>query len=433
MNEQNLSDDNTATRNALRDALKECRGAFVTVAVFSFVVNLFILVLPIYMFAVFTRVLSSFNMATLAALFLMAMFALFIQAIVDMARSYVFINVGTFIDRRLGSRVLYASLTSALTRGKIKSTDAVRQVTLFRTLLTSPAIFNMLDVPWIPIFMAILFILNFNVGLIATFGALVLVLLAIASDWTTKSAMLKANETMTRSNKGMLAAVRNSDVVQSMGLTPVVVDRWHHANEETIEFQNKASRRAAIFAALTKFFRMGVQMGVMTAAAMEIMVPGSTLGPGSMMASVIIVGRALMPLEAAVGNYQTIFQIRDSYKSINNALDEMVDRPRSTVVPDEPKGALEIENVTYSVPSMERPILSNVSFRVEPGQVIGIVGASAAGKTTLANIVIGLLKPTIGTVRLSGFDVYAWPSEHLGAAHWLSSAKCRTSFWDCAR
>ena len=104
MDEQNLSDDNTATRNALRDALKECRGAFATVAVFSFVVNLFILVLPIYMFSVFTRVLSSFNMATLAALFLMAMFALLIQAVVDMARSYVFINVGTFIDRRLGSR-----------------------------------------------------------------------------------------------------------------------------------------------------------------------------------------------------------------------------------------------------------------------------------------------------------------------------------------
>ena len=162
MDEQNFSDDNIATRNALRDALKECRGAFVTVAVFSFVVNLFILVLPIYMFSVFTRVLSSFNMATLAALFMMAMFALFIQAIVDMARSYVFINVGTFIDRRLGSRVLYASLTSALTRGKIKSVDAVRQVTLFRSLLTSPAMFNMLDVPWIPIFMAILFILNFN-------------------------------------------------------------------------------------------------------------------------------------------------------------------------------------------------------------------------------------------------------------------------------
>ena len=414
MDEQNLSDDNIATRNALRDALKECRGAFVTVAVFSFVVNLFILVLPIYMFSVFTRVLSSFNMATLAALFMMAMFALFIQAIVDMARSYVFINVGTFIDRRLGSRVLYASLTSALTRGKIKSIDAVRQVTLFRSLLTSPAMFNMLDVPWIPIFMAILFILNFNVGLIATFGALVLVLLALASDWTTKSAMLQANKTIARSTKDVSAAVRNSDVVQSMGLTPVIVDRWHHDNEETIEFQNKASRRAAIFAALTKFFRMGVQMGVMTAAAMEIMAPGSTLGPGSMMASVIIVGRALMPLEAAVGNYQSIFQMRDAYKSINEALDEMVDRPRSTVVPDDPKGALEIENVTYSVPGMERPILSNVNFRVEPGEVIGVVGPSAAGKTTLANLMVGLLKPTTGTARLSGFDVFAWPSEHLG-------------------
>lgn len=414
MNEQHLSDSNIATRNALRDALRECRGAFVTVAVFSFVVNLFILVLPIYMFSVFTRVLSSFNMATLAALFLMAMFALFIQAIVDMARSFVFINVGTFIDRRLGSRVLYASLTSALTRGKIKSIDAVRQVTLFRTLLTSPAMFNMLDVPWIPIFMAILFILNFNVGLIATFGAIILVLLALASDWTTKSSMLRANETLGQSSKEVSAAVRNSDVVQSMGLTPVVVDRWHHANEETIEFQNRASRRGAIFAALTKFFRMGVQMGVMTAAAMEIMVPGSSLGPGSMMASVIIVGRALMPLEAAVGNYQSIFQMRDAYSSINEALNEMVDRPRSTVVPDDPKGRLEIENVTYSVPEMERPILSNVNFHVEPGEVIGIVGPSAAGKTTLANIIIGLQKPTTGAVRLSGFDVFAWPSEHLG-------------------
>ena len=217
-----------------------------------------------------------------------------------------------------------------------------------------------------------------------------------------------------------------------MGLTPVIVDRWHHDNEETIEFQNKASRRAAIFAALTKFFRMGVQMGVMTAAAMEIMAPGSTLGPGSMMASVIIVGRALMPLEAAVGNYQSIFQMRDAYKSINNALDEMVDRPRSTVVPDEPKGALEIENVTYSVPGMERPILSNVNFRVEPGQVIGVVGPSAAGKTTLANIMIGLLnQPSVPCVCPGSMSMPGRAS--IWAAILAIFRKMWNSCRDCAR
>ena len=198
--------------------------------------------------------------------------------------------------------------------------------------------FNMLDVPWIPIFMAILFILNFNVGLIATVGAVVLVLLALASDWTTKSSMLQANETMARSGKDVLAAVRNSDVVQSMGLTPVIVDRWHHANEETIEFQNEASRRAAIFAALTKFCRMGVQMGVMTAAAMGLWRLGSSLGPGSMMASVIIVG-APNAMEAAVSNYQSVFKCATPMDR-STTLDELVDRPRSTVVPDDPKGRL---------------------------------------------------------------------------------------------
>ncbi len=406
--------ENNETKNALTDALRACRGAFVSVAIFSFAVNLFILVLPLYMFSVFTRVLSSYSMATLAALFTMAIFALLIQAIIDIARSYVFLHVGSFIDRRLSGRLLRCALSSALSRGKVKSIQPIQALHRFHGMLTSPAMFNMLDAPWIPLFILVLFILNFWVGIVATAGALILVVLAIANDRLTKSALRRASASMGAMSKTASVAVRNSDIVESMGMSPTIVKRWHVGNEETIYYQNIASKRAAILGATTKFLRMAIQMTVMTAAAMEIMTPGSVMSPGAMMASVILVGRALMPLESLVGSYQHIGDLRADYATITNSLAEAVDKPRSSVIPTDVAGDLVVDNVSYKVAGIERPILSNINFTAKPGEIIGIVGHSAAGKTTLASIIIGLIKPTNGVVRLAGSDVYAWPSENLG-------------------
>ena len=402
------------TKSALKDVLQACRGAFVTVAVFSFFVNIFILVLPLYMFSVFTRVLSSYSMATLLALFVMAVFALFIQAIMDIARSYVFLHVGSFIDRRLSARLLQCSLSSALIRGKTKSIYPNVALNRFRTLLTSSTMFNVLDAPWVPIFILVLFVLNFWVGVVAVAGAVVLILLAVVNDRITKSAIDLASASMAISTKTATLAVRNSDVVESMGMSPTIVNRWHAGNEGALHYQQIASKRAAIILATTKMLRMVIQMTVMTAACLEIMTPGSTLSPGSMMAAVILVGRALQPLESMVSSYRQIGELREDYNTINATLSEAVEHPRSTVVPSEPTGDLVVENVSYKVEGVDRPILSNINFSAKPGEAIGIVGHSAAGKTTLASIIIGLVKPTTGVVRFSGSDVYAWPSEDLG-------------------
>ncbi|MEK9596305.1 MAG: type I secretion system permease/ATPase [Rhodospirillaceae bacterium] len=401
-------------RSALQDVIKACRGAFVTVACFSFFVNLFILVLPLYMFAVFTRVLASYSMATLAALFIMAVFALFIQAVIDVARSYVFVHVGNFVDRRLSARLLQCSLSSALDRGTVKSIHALQALNRFRMILTSQTMFNVLDAPWVPLFILVLFVLNFWVGVFATLGAVILFALAIINDRITKAALDNALVSLGATTKTASVAVRNSDVVESMGMSPTIVNRWHTGSAEALYYQTVASKRAAIIGATTKMLRMVIQMTVMTAAAMEIMTPGSTMSPGAMMASVILVGRALQPLESMVSSYQQIGDLRSDYRVIEKTLAEGVEKPRSTVVPADPNGDLVVENVGYKVDGLDRPILSNINFTAKPGEVIGIVGHSAAGKTTLVSIIIGLIKPTTGIVRYSGSDVFAWPSENLG-------------------
>lgn len=401
-------------RSALQDVIRACRGAFVTVAVFSFFVNLFILVLPLYMFAVFTRVLASYSIATLAALFIMAVFALFIQAVIDVARSYVFLHVGNFVDRRLSARLLQCSLSSALDRGTIKSIRSLQALNRFRVILTSQTMFNVLDAPWVPLFILVLFVLNFWVGIFATLGAVILFVLAIVNDRITKAALDKATVSLSATTKTASVAVRNSDVVESMGMSPTIVNRWHAGSAEALHYQTVASKRASIIGATTKMLRMVIQMTVMTAAAMEIMTPGSTMSPGAMMASVILVGRALQPLESMVSSYQQIGDLRSDYQVIERTLAEGVEKPRSTVVPADPNGDLVVENVGYKVDGLDRPILSNINFTAKPGDVIGIVGHSAAGKTTLVSIIIGLIKPTTGIVRYSGSDVFAWPSENLG-------------------
>jgi PrtD family type I secretion system ABC transporter len=401
-------------RSALQDVIRACRGAFVAVAVFSFFVNLFILVLPLYMFGVFTRVLASYSMATLAALFIMAVFALCIQAMIDIARSYVFLHVGNFVDRRLSARLLQCSLSSALDRGTIKSIRSLQALNRFRVILTSQTMFNVLDAPWVPLFILVLFVLNFWVGIFATLGAVILFGLAIVNDRITKAALDKATVSLSATTKTASVAVRNSDVVESMGMSPTIVNRWHAGSAEALHYQTVASKRASIIGATTKMLRMVIQMTVMTAAAMEIMTPGSTMSPGAMMASVILVGRALQPLESMVSSYQQIGDLRSDYQVIERTLAEGVEKPRSTVVPADPNGDLVVENVGYKVDGLDRPILSNINFTAKPGDVIGIVGHSAAGKTTLVSIIIGLIKPTTGIVRYSGSDVFAWPSENLG-------------------
>lgn len=410
----NETSRHVGAKDALKSAFKKCRTAFVAVALFSFVVNLFILTLPIYMFSVFDKVLSSFSMATLGMLFAMALFALAIQGAVDIARSGVLIEVGNYLDRNLSSRLLHASLAHSIKRGNKRGANVLQRFTQLKTFLTSNSIYSIMDVPWIPLFIGVLFLMNPIVGLVAVIGAVVLMVLAILNDKLSRGALMRAQQAMMPAYKRAGAAARNADVVEAMGMTPTIVRTWHEYSEDAIGHQTTASRRAAIVSAASKWARMVIQITIMTSAAYQMIQPGSTMSPGVMMASVILVGRALMPLEAMIGSYRSTLEALDSYREMDEILNSMIERPRLSVVPPRPTGRISVENVTYTVDGLDRPILSNVSFEIEAGEIIGVIGPSGAGKTTLATLMVGIDAATHGHVRLDGTDVYAWPSEDLG-------------------
>jgi PrtD family type I secretion system ABC transporter len=401
-------------KELMREVFWSCKSAFIAAGVFSFAVNMFILTVPLYMFSMFDRVLSSQNLATLAMLFLIANFSLLVQVGIDVARTYVFIHVSGWIDRQLSGRLLSAAITNALTRGNARNVATLGKLNQLRQFFAGQTIFNLMDAPWIPIFLAVLFILDFWIGIVSLVGAVILASLTLLNEFVSRPALARANQSMGKAGERVGAAVRNASVVESMGMSARVIRRWHQNNDRTLELQAAASGRAGVITAFSKYARMAIQMSIMSVAAIEMLIPGSTLTGGGMMAAVILVGRALMPLEAMISNWRTVATAREQYRDIADTLEKAANRPRATVVPPNPKGILTVENVTFHPRGAERPILSRVNFSLEPGQVLGVVGPSAAGKSTLASLLVGLQKPSAGTVRLDGADVYTWPSDDLG-------------------
>lgn len=292
--------------------------------------------------------------------------------------------------------------------------NSLAKLNQLRNFLSGQTIYTMMDAPWIPIFLLVLFALNFWIGMVSLAGAVILVVMALLNEYISKPALGRANRSMGKATANINAAVRNASVVESMGMTRHVIRKWHKQNDETLDLQAQASGRAAQIAAWSKYARMAIQMSIMSVSALEMLAPGSTLSGGAMMAAVILVGRALMPLEAMISNWRALATARDQYRDISNTLQKAADRPRSTVIPPSPKGILAVENVSFHPRGAERPILARVNFTLEPGQVLGVVGPSAAGKSTLASLIVGLNKPTAGTIRLDGADVFSWPSDDLG-------------------
>ena len=280
MNEP-MDDDPTRhveSRDALGHAFKQCRSAFVAVAVFSFAVNLFILTVPLYMFAVFDKVLSSYSVATLGMLFAMALFALAIQGMIDVARSGVLIEIGNYLDRNLTSRLLHASLANSLKRGNRRGANVLQRFSMVKTFLTSNSIYSIMDVPWIPLFIGVLFLMNPLIGLVAIVGALLLFGLAVLNDRVSRGALMRAQKSLMPAYKRASAAARNADIVDAMGMTPAIVRSWHTDTEAAIYHQTVASRRSAILSAASKWAMARSGILFMTDTLARLIHQGSDMG-----------------------------------------------------------------------------------------------------------------------------------------------------------
>ncbi len=399
-----------ARTNPLSDALRQCRVGLGAVILFSFAINLLLLTAPLYMLQIFDRVLTSRSTETLLYLTLVAGFAFLVLLGFDIVRSRIMISLGTWLDRRVGGGALAASLNVALGRRSV-SVQALRDMGTVRTFLTGPGIFPILDAPWTPVFLAVVFLLHPLLGWMGLVGALLLFSLALVNDLMTRKSLMRASHISSLALDEAQAAARNADIVQAMGMVPNVIDRWAKTIEGSLVEQARASRRSGAITALSKFLRQLLQVGILGLGAWLVL--QNELTPGGMIAGSILMARALAPVEQAIGSWRSAATARGACQRVKTLLSVAAPATPVPALPV-PEGELSVEGVSYAHPGEKEPMLRNISFSLDPGESLGLIGPTGCGKTSLARILIGNLKPQLGHARLDGADLSDWDPQDRG-------------------
>lgn len=398
--------DNVLGR-ALREGYKPAAVAFG----FSLVSNILYMALPLYTYQVYGRVMTSQNQATLWTLTVVTLFVFAISSIIDDIRARVLINFGVALDQRTSGRV-FTSLFDAAVRGEPGArAQALRDLDQFRQSLTGIAAAAFFDVPWIPVYLGVLFIIDPLVGVVTLVGAIILVLLAIVQARAVQNSLKDANEAALRSYGFTDAALRNGEVVRAMGMLPTLGKAWARHRAITIERGAAAAEASNFYNDLIKFVRMGMQVLIVALGAYLIL--EGKIHPGMLFANMILASRALQPIEKIVGSWDPLNNMYRAFQRLNQLL-KTAEPPSSATSLPRPLGKLSVEGVNFAPPGVQRLVLGNVNFAIDPNEVLGVIGPSGAGKSTLARLLVGIWKPVNGVVRLDGADVFTWDRADFG-------------------
>ena len=398
-------------RTELQLALADMRRTFAVIGFFSFFINLLMLTAPLYMLQLFDRVLSSRSTSTLVALTVIAFLMLVIMGVLEAIRGRVLVRIGARLDQRLANRVFSATFRKSLSAAEVDRGQALRDLDGLRQFLTSSAPFALFDAPWSPVFLILIFIFHPYLGFIALTGAVLLFGLALANELRTRPQLDEAGKHSAEANLFAQSSLRNADTIQAMGMMPALQQRWRSRHEHALALQAVASDRAGSIMAASKSIRMMIQIGMLgTGAFLAI---SQIITPGVMIAASIIMGRALAPIEQSIGNWRNVVSARQSYNRLQELLEELPEEPSHMRLPD-PMGQVTAERLVGVPPGGQAAVLKGVSFEIEVGDAVGVIGPTGAGKSTLARLLVGIWEPYGGHLRLDGADLNNWETEELG-------------------
>jgi PrtD family type I secretion system ABC transporter len=394
----------------LRTALRACRRSFVAAGIFSFFANLLVLAVPIYMLQVYDRVLSSRSTETLVYLTLIALGALLTLGLLDLVRGRLLTNVGAWLEQRLAPAVFERAIQAPL-RGNTYRTEAATDLAQLRAFIGGPSILALFDAPWVPLFVAAAYVLHPVIGHLAIAGAIGLFALAVLNDVATRRPLRAANEAAMLSLRQLESNSRNAEVIEAMGMMSRLAERWSMGKQHVLQLLAGAAGRASFLLSASKFARLAIQVLVLAVGAWLVL--QDELTPGAMIASAIIMTRALAPVEQAISTSRQIVAVRAAAQRLDALLRETPFRPAAMPLPA-PQGDVAVEDVAYALPGAQRQILRAISFSLAAGEALAIIGPSAAGKSTLARLLVGVFPPSAGHVRLDGADVFAWNRDAFG-------------------
>ena len=398
-------------RSELKDTIIKAKKSILMVGFCSMFINLLMLVPPLYMLQLYDRVLSSRSEPTLIMLTLIVIVLFITMGLLEMVRSRVLIKFGNKFSNLLTDRVFNSTFELANKKPEAASSRLMGDLMQIRQFLSGNGLFAFFDAPWIPIYVAVLFLFHPLFGIFAIFAAIVLVILTILNEYTTKEKMNEANSLNRESMMQLESTLRNAEVINAMGMKDSVRKKWEQKYFGFLNAQNDASNKAGIWSNTSKTARMFFQsmilgMGAYLAIKMEV-------SPGMMIAGSIIMGRALAPLDLMIGTWKGFSSARMSYKRVDQLLKDFPKDKEYMELPA-PQGVLSIENVFAKPPASDKYSLQELNLKVEKGDIVGVVGPSAAGKSTFARVILGVWPVAHGTVRMDGADISQWDRVLLG-------------------
>lgn len=395
----------------LRAVRKRSRALYWTVALFSLFANLLMLTGPMYMLQVYDRVLGSGSEETLIALSILVLFLYGVMGVLDHTRGRIMARVGARFQDALDRRVFDAVVRKSAIAPDTRTNANLADLEAVQRLLTSPVLMAFFDMPWTPIFFAAIFIFHPMLGWLAVCGAGVLIAITFANQILSRNAQAKAG--MAGQAAGSIAdQIRTeAEMVQAMGMRDAAFDRWQKARGEALESQIRATDVGGTFSSMTKTLRLFLQSAMLGLGAYLVL--QGELTPGAMIAGSILLGRALAPVEMALNQWPVVQRGRDGWQSLAALLGAVSPEPLRTALP-KPAAKLVAKNLTVVPPGERQASLKSINFNVEPGQAVGVIGPSGAGKTTLARTLTGVWPPAGGYVRLDGAALDHYGAEVLG-------------------
>lgn len=406
--------DMPQSRSELAETLFRLRRTFYALAVFSGVINLLMLTPAIYMLQVYDRALVSSNATTLLMLTLLTVGLYVLLALLEVVRSSVLIRVGNRLDMMLNQRVFSAAFERNLRRAGGNPAQALQDLSQVRQFLTGSGLFAFFDAPWTPIYLLVIALIHPLLGIVTLIGSLLLVSLAWLTEVSTRKPLTEANQAALASGSFANNSLRNAEVIEAMGMLPALRQRWFSNHLRILDLQTLASDRAAYINGLTRFVRITLQ-SLIPGGGAWLAIQGE-ITPGMMIACSILSGRALAPVEQVIATWKQLLSSRAAWKRLSALLQEFPARPPAMSLP-RPSGRLSVEGAFACAPGSPLPILRGVTFGLEPGEALGVIGSSASGNSTLARLLAGIWPVQAGKVRLDGADVFQWNKEELGP--WL--------------
>lgn len=395
----------------LGSALKASKRGFVAAGCFSFFINLLMLTGPFYMLQVYDRVVAGRSLETLFFLTAIMIFMFSVLGVLEWVRSRILVRISNQIDQFLSHRVYTAMFNAGVKVPEKRTSQPLNDLTSIRQFLTGKGLFAFFDAPWLPLYIGLMFVFHPVYGWFAIGAALILLCIAVLNEKFTKKMLTEANGENIKAQNLASSNLRNAEVLHAMGMLPSIMKRWSKQHKLFLNKQTIASDRAGIFSNLSKILRMIFQSSILGVGAYYVI--QNEMSPGMMIAGSILLGRALAPLDLLINSWSGFNSARTARTRLEELLNTFPAEERNMTLP-KPQGHVEAVNMFVAPPNSRTATLRGVNFQVQPGELVGIIGPSAAGKSSLAKAILGLWPTINGTLRIDDAEVQHYNRDEIG-------------------